>query len=89
MKEKTLAKRRCLFDSPKGRIDMLKLSKKKILGLMLEQRLSVSELAKRAGVSLGVVSGLLKRDSNCTIPVAAKIADALGVSPSQLLTEED
>lgn len=68
---------------------MLKLSKKKILGLMLEQRLSVSELARRAGVSIAVVSSLLKTDCNCTIPVVAKIADALGVSPSQLLAEED
>lgn len=68
---------------------MLRLSSQKTLELMLQQQLSVSALASRAGVSPSVVSNLLRRDSNCTIPIAAKLAAALGVSPSQLLATSD
>ena len=68
---------------------MLKLSRQKILAIMLEQRWNVSEVARRAGVLISIVSTLLKRDSTCTIPVVGKIADALGVSPNQILAEED
>lgn len=69
---------------------MLKISRQKILAIMLEQRLSISEVARRAGVSGSIVSTLLKRaTSNCTIPIVGRIADALGVSPTQLLEEED
>lgn len=49
--------------------------------------LSIAELAHRAGVSLGLVSQLERGMGNPSLQTIAKLADALGLTISQLLEE--
>jgi transcriptional regulator with XRE-family HTH domain len=54
-----------------------------------EQELTLDDLAGRSGVSRAMISKLERGEKNPTLIVAAKVAEGLGVSLSQLLGTED
>jgi quercetin dioxygenase-like cupin family protein/DNA-binding XRE family transcriptional regulator len=61
----------------------------RIRGLRREGGLSLDLLAQRSGVSRAMISKLERGEKNPTLVVAAKVAEGLGVSLSQLLGVEE
>src|ERR671913_744786 len=51
--------------------------------------LTLEELAERSGVSRAMISKLERGEKNPTLVVAAKLADGLGVTLSQLVEMEE
>jgi transcriptional regulator with XRE-family HTH domain len=50
---------------------------KKLLGKMNERGLSAAQLAKKAGVSPGTISGIMTKERRVTVRTARRIAQAL------------
>lgn len=65
---------------------MVSIDLKNILARMATQRVSVSELARRTGMSRQATSAILKR-GRCSIINAGKIAAALGFDVAEILKE--
>ena len=61
----------------------------RIRGLRREQGLTLEELAGRSGVSRAMISKLERGEKNPTLVVAAKVAEGLGVTLSQLMGVEE
>jgi transcriptional regulator with XRE-family HTH domain len=61
----------------------------RIRGLRRERRLTLDVLAGRSGVSRAMISKLERGEKNPTLVVAAKVAEGLGVSLSQLVGVEE
>jgi transcriptional regulator with XRE-family HTH domain len=61
----------------------------RIRGLRRERGLSLDLLAQRSGVSRAMISKLERGEKNPTVVVAAKVAEGLGVSLSQLFGVEE
>lgn len=59
------------------------LNVKEIKAEMARQKLTASDLAKRACISRQSISAILKRGT-CAIPNAGKIADALGIDVEKI-----
>jgi transcriptional regulator with XRE-family HTH domain len=61
----------------------------RIRGLRRERELTLDLLAQRSGVSRAMISKLERGEKNPTLVVAAKVAEGLGVSLSQLVGVEE
>jgi transcriptional regulator with XRE-family HTH domain len=61
----------------------------RIRGLRRERGLTLDLLAQRSGVSRAMISKLERGEKNPTLVVAAKVAEGLGVSLSQLVGVEE
>jgi transcriptional regulator with XRE-family HTH domain len=61
----------------------------RIRGLRRERGLTLDILAQRSGVSRAMISKLERGEKNPTVVVAAKVAEGLGVSLSQLVGVEE
>jgi transcriptional regulator with XRE-family HTH domain len=61
----------------------------RIRALRRERRLTLEVLAGRSGVSRAMISKLERGEKNPTLVVAAKVAEGLGVSLSQLVGVEE
>ena len=61
----------------------------RVRGLRRERGLTLDGLAERSGVSRAMISKLERGEKNPTLVVAAKVAEGLGVSLSQLLGVEE
>ena len=61
----------------------------RVRAMRREQDLTLDDLAGRSGVSRAMISKLERGEKNPTLVVAAKVAEGLGVSLSQLLGTED
>jgi transcriptional regulator with XRE-family HTH domain len=61
----------------------------RIRGLRRERGLTLDLLAQRSGVSRAMISKLERGEKNPTVLVAAKVAEGLGVSLSQLVGVEE
>ncbi|MDQ4002806.1 MAG: XRE family transcriptional regulator [Actinomycetota bacterium] len=61
----------------------------RVRGLRRERRLTLEGLAERSGVSRAMISKLERGEKNPTLVVAAKVAEGLGVTLSQLVGVEE
>lgn len=61
---------------------------KQLSSLRQEQRLSLAELGEKAGVSKAMISKIERLESSPTAAVLGRLAAGLGVSLTELLTEE-
>ncbi len=61
----------------------------RIRGLRRERGLTLEELAGRSGVSRAMISKLERGEKNPTLVVAAKVAEGLGITLSQLMDTEE
>jgi transcriptional regulator with XRE-family HTH domain len=62
---------------------------RRIRALRLERKLGISEVAQRAGMSVGALSQIERGLSSLRIRVLWPLAAALGVEPHSLLSEDD
>ena len=68
--------------------DVRALLAKNLRRLRYAAKLSQEELAERAGVNRGYMSDIENGHYNATIKVIAKLAEALGVEPAELLRRD-
>lgn len=64
---------------------MLKVDGKKLLDLMFERPIGVSELAKASGFAQSTISDLLNGNRRASIPTVAKLAKFFNVNPHDLI----
>lgn len=67
---------------------MRKINSKRLLDLILERQIVGKDLARRAGISTGALSNLLRRGARAQLATIAKLAKALEVSPYELFEGE-
>src|ERR671916_3400603 len=60
-----------------------------VRGLRRERGLTLEELAERSGVSRAMISKVERGEKNPTLVVAAKLAEGLGITLSQLAGMEE
>jgi transcriptional regulator with XRE-family HTH domain len=69
-------------------MEMLNISQK-IRAVRLQQNMTVAQLAKKSGLSKGFISRLENFRINASVKALAKVSEALGMSMSELFSEED
>lgn len=69
-------------------MDLLKISQK-IRTIRLKQNMTVAQLAEKSGFSKAFISRLENFRINASVKALAKICDALGISMSDLFSDED
>jgi transcriptional regulator with XRE-family HTH domain len=53
-----------------------------------QKGLTIEQLAERSGLSVGYISRMARGERNISLKNLAKLADALGVSPSELIEDQ-
>ena len=65
---------------------MFRFAREKILPLFLEQKMTVAELARKAGIANASAQRAVE-GKKVAAPIIAKVADALGIAPMDYLDE--
>lgn len=69
---------------------MLKVNAPRLLDLMLQNKLGVQEVSRLCGISISSLSSILSgKQKKASIPTVARLADYFGVSPHELILENE
>ena len=66
---------------------MLQIDSEKIRNLMIERKLTVTEIAQKSNLQATTISCISRYDKKVTPKTVGKLADGLGIDPNSLIKQ--